>query len=104
MLNDEQILLKTAQLLEMRKVINFPTMDTATELGKFGVFFKKQDFDVDWEKGMVSAEREINTGSTEDLVNQLMGGPPSRSKKKKIQMKVGKFFAKVVELSSKRDR
>ena len=147
-MNDEQILLKTAQLLEnfdisdkkpdkllreldeielealdnilddmkgediafnklfdgeMRKVIDFPTMDTATELGKFGVFFKKQDFDVDWEKGMVSAEREVNTGSTEDLVNQLMGGPPARSKKKKIQMKVGKFFAKVVELSSKRD-
>ena len=150
MLNDEQILLKTEQLLEnfdisakkpdkllrelddielealddvlddmkgedlafnglfngeMRKVIDFPTMDNSTELGKFGEFFKKQDFDVDWEKGMLSAEREVGNRSTEDIVNQLMGGPDARiqSKKKKIQMKVGKFFAKVAGLSSKRD-
>ena len=88
---------------EMRKVIDFPTMDNSTELGKFGEFFKKQDFDVDWEKGLVSADREVNAGSAGDLVNQLMGGPAARSKKKKIQMKVGKFFAKVAELSSKRD-
>jgi len=149
MLNDEQILLKTAQLLEnfdiseqkpdkllreldeielealddilddmkgedlafnglfngeMRKVIDFPTMDNSTELGKFGEFFKKQDLEVDWEKGLVSAERSLGP-STEDLVNQLMGGPDARraTKKKKIQMKVGKFFAKVADLSSKRD-
>jgi hypothetical protein len=149
MLNDEQILLKTAQLLEnfdiseqkpdkllrelddielealdnilddmkgedlafnglfngeMRKVINFPTMDNSTDLGRFGEFFKKQDFDVDWEKGLLSAERSLGP-STEDLVNQLMGGPDARraTKKKKIQMKVGKFFAKVADLSSKRD-
>jgi hypothetical protein len=148
MLNDEQILLKTAQLLEnidiseqkpekllreldeseyeivkdvlddlspdelafnklfagkMRLIINFPTMNNATELGKFGEFFKKQDFDVDWEKGLVSAVREVHENRTEDLVNQLMGGPPVQPKIKKIQMKVGKFFAKVAELSSKRD-
>ena len=148
MLNDEQILLKTAQLLEnfdiytkkpdkllrelddielealddvlddmkgedlafnglfngeMRKVINFPTMDNSTDLGKFGEFFKKQDFNVDWEKGMLSAVREVNTPNTEDLVNQLMGGPRVPPKTKKIQMKVGKFFAKVADLSSKRD-
>jgi hypothetical protein len=149
MLNDEQILLKTAQLLEnfdiseqkpdkllrelddielealdnilddmkgedlafnglfngeMRKVIDFPTMDNSTDLGRFGEFFKKQDFDVDWEKGLLSAERSLGP-STEDLVNQLMGGPDARraTKKKKIQMKVGKFFAKVADLSSKRD-
>ena len=148
MLNDEQILLKTAQLLEnfdiseqkpdkllrelddieleaidgvlddikgedlafnglfngeMRKVIDFPTMDNSTDLGKFGEFFKKQDFNVDWEKGLLSAVREVNTPNTEDLVNQLMGGPRVPPKTKKIQMKVGKFFAKVAELSSKRD-
>ena len=150
MLNDEQILLKTEQLLEslgvpqqkpdkllreldeielealdgilddmkgedvafnklfdgkFRKVIDFPTMDNSTELGKFGEFFKKQDFDVDWEKGLVSAEREVGERSIEDIVGQLMGGPEAdrQSKKKKIQMKVGKFFAKVADLSSKRD-
>jgi hypothetical protein len=148
MMNDEQILLKTAKLLEnfdiseqkpdkllreldeielealdsilddikgediafnglfngeMRKVINFPTMDNSTDLGRFGEFFKKQDFDVDWEKGLLSAVREVNTPNTEDLVNQLMGGPAVPPKTKKIQMKVGKFFAKVADLSSKRD-
>ena len=148
MLNDEQILLKTAQLLEnfdiseqkpdkllreldeielealdgilddmkgedlafnglfngeMRKVINFPTMDNSTDLGKFGEFFKKQDLEVDWEKGLVSAVREVYENRTEDLVNQLMGGSRVAPKTKKIQMKVGKFFAKVADLSSKRD-
>jgi hypothetical protein len=148
MLNDEQILLKTAQLLEnfdiseqkpdkllrelddielealdnilddikgedlafnglfngeMRKVINFPTMDNSTDLGRFGEFFKKQDFDVDWEKGLVSAEREVSNHNLDDLVNHMMSGAPMPSKKKKIQMKVGKFFAKVADLSSKRD-
>jgi hypothetical protein len=148
MLNDEQILLKTAQLLEnfdistkkpdkllreldeielealdnilddmkgddlafnklfdgeMRKVIDFPTMDPSTELGQFGNFFKKQDFDVDWEKGLVSAVRDVSNASTEDLVNSLLSGAPVPVKKKKIQMKIGKFFAKVADLSSKRD-
>ena len=149
MMNDEQILLKTAKLLEnfdiseqkpdkllreldeielealdnilddikgedlafnklfdgeMRKIIAFPTIDTSTELGKFGEFFKQQDFDVDWEKGLVSAERDVRT--SDDLLNDLIGmmsGPERAPKKKKIQMKIGKYFAKVVELSSKRD-
>ena len=149
MLNDEQILLKTAQLLEnfdiseqkpdkllreldeielealdgilddmkgedvafnglfngeMRKVINFATMDTSTELGQFGEFFKKQDLEVDWEKGMLSAVRDIST--SDDLLNQLVGmmsGPEIKPKTKKIQMKIGKFFVKLAVLSSKRD-
>ena len=148
MLNDEQILLKTAKLLEnlniseqkpdkllreldeielealdgilddmkgediafntlfddeMRKVIDFPTMDPSTELGQFGNFFKNQDFDVDWEKALVSAVRDVSNPSTEELVNSLMSGTEIRPKKKKIQMKIGKFFAKVADLSSKRD-
>jgi len=149
MLNDEQILLKTAQLLEnfdistkkpdkllreldeielealdgilddmkgediafnglfngeMRKVIDFATMDTSTELGQFGEFFKKQDLEVDWEKGMLSAVRDIST--SDDLLNQLVGmmsGPEIKPKTKKIQMKIGKFFVKLAVLSSKRD-
>lgn len=83
---------------EMRKVIDFPTMDTESELGKFGEFFKNQDYDVDWEKGMVSAERDVR--STEDVVNTLMGGP-ERKKTKKIQLKIGKLFAKLADLSMK---
>ena len=149
MLNDEQILLKTAQLLEnfdisnkkpdkllreldeielealdgilddmkgedlafnglfdgkMRKVIDFPTMDTSTELGQFGEFFKKQDFTMDWEKGMLSAERDIR--NSDDLLGDLIRvdrGGQEEKKTKKIQMKIGKYFAKVAELSSKKD-
>ena len=112
MLNDEQILLKTAKLLEnfdisnkkpekvlrevtedemrvledvlddldpanlplndlfsgkMRAVIPFPTIDPSTELGKFAEFFRSQEYDVDWEKGMVYAERDLRT--TDDLLD-----------------------------------
>ena len=49
---------------------------------------KVLEIDVDWEKGLVSAEREVNTGSTEDLVNQLMGGPAVQPKKKKIRIEL----------------
>ena len=42
---------------KMRAVIPFPTIDPSTELGKFAEFFRSQEYDVDWEKGMVYAER-----------------------------------------------
>ena len=86
---------------EMRKVIDFPTIDNSTELGKFGEFFKKQDLEVDWEKGMVSAERDVS--QLDDLVNDLMGGERRKPKTKKFQMKIGKFFGKVADLASRRD-
>ena len=89
---------------EMRKVIDFPTLDTSSELGKFGEFFKKQDFTMDWEKGMLSAERDIR--NSDDLLGDLIRidrGGQEEKKTKKIQMKIGKYFAKVADLSSKRD-
>ena len=143
MLNDEQILLNTAKLLEnlniseqkpekllreldetelealedvlddmkgddlafnklfggeMRKVINFPTMDTESELGKFKLFFDKQDYDVDWEKGLLSATRDVR--SSDDLLGDLINmnhGAREKPKTKKIQMKIGKFFGKVAD-------
>ena len=148
MLNDEQILLRTAKLLEnfdiseqksekllreldedelevledvlddmkgddlafnklfdgkMRKVIDFPTMDTQSELGKFKLFFDKQDYDVDWEKGMLSATRDVRSSDDllDDLINLNMGGR-EKPKTKKIQMKIGKFFGKVADLAKKR--
>ena len=148
MLNDEQILLKTAQLLEnlgtsgqkpekllreldeteleaiedvlddmkgkdlafnklfdgeMRKVINFPTMDTESELGKFKLFFDKQDYDVNWEKGLLSATRNVR--SDDSLLNLLgvgSGEQPEKPKTKKIQMKIGKFFGKVADLANRK--
>ena len=88
---------------QMRKVIDFPTLDTSSELGKFGEFFKKQDYEMDWEKGMLSAVRDIRSSDDllNDLINMNMGGRET-PKTKKIQMKIGKFFAKVANLEKRR--
>ncbi len=150
MLNDEQILLKTAKLLENfniseqkpekllreidedeyeivkdvladlgpddlafnqlfagknRLVINFPTMDTESELGQFVEELDQVlGLSIDWEKGMVSAQREYTENSIEndeamiDYLVNLHG--PNRTKKvnRKFQMKIGKYFAKVDKL------
>ena len=121
MLNDEQILLKTAKLLEnfdistkkpgkllrelddielealddilddmegddlafnalfdgeMRKVIDFPTTDPSTDLGKFSDVFKKQEYNVDWDKGIVSGEKELQTADQTAVLMGLMGQGP----------------------------
>ena len=151
MLNDEQILLKTAKLLEnldisapkvadlyefnekilkevtedemrvledvledldpanlplndlfsgkMRVVIPFPTTDPSTELGKFAKFFETQEYEVDWDKGMVSAIREVSR--VKDFVASLTGGP-QKKKIKKFQMKIGKLFVKIADLARKK--
>ena len=87
----------------MRKVIDFPTMDTSTELGQFAEFFKSQEYDIDWEKGMASAVRDVST--SDDLLNQLTSmeaGRDIKPKTKKIQMKIGKLFAKIADLARKK--
>ncbi len=86
---------------KMRVVIPFPTIDTNSELGKFSEFFRSQEYDVDWEKGMVYAERDMRT--SDDLLGMLTGGPEPEKKTKKIQMKIGKLFAKIADLSRKKD-
>jgi len=83
---------------KMRVVIPFPTTDPSTELGKFAKFFETQEYDVEWEKGMVSATREVTR--VEDMVASLMGGP-EKKKIKKFQMKIGKLFAKIADLKRK---
>ena len=89
---------------KMRTVIPFPTLDPSTELGKFAEFFRSQEYDVDWEKGMVYAERDLRT--TDDLLDTLVGmqaGQPEKKKVKKIQMKIGKLFSKLADLSRRKD-
>jgi hypothetical protein len=89
---------------KMRAVIPFPTTDPSTELGKFAEFFKSQEYDVDWEKGMVYAERDIRT--SDELLDTLIGmqgGQPEKKKVKKIQMKIGKLFSKLADLSRRKD-
>ncbi len=56
---------------KMRVVIPFPTTDPTSELGKFAEFFRSQEYDVDWEKGMVYAERDLR--SADDLLDDLVG-------------------------------
>ena len=86
---------------KMRAVIPFPTLDPATELGKFAKFFESQEYDVDWDKGMVFAERDLRT--SDDLLGMLVGDPEPKKKTKKIQMKIGKLFKKIADLSRKKD-
>ena len=150
MLNDEQILLKTAKLLEnfdisakkpekllreldeteyeivtdvlddlapddlafnelfagkMRLVINFPTMDNQSELGQFAEELKQVlKLNVDWETGMVSAQREWTESSIENdeamldfVMNPVSGNAPKKANRK-FQMKIGKYFAKLDKL------
>jgi hypothetical protein len=88
---------------KMRVVIDFPTMDTKSDLGRFVDFFRDAEYQVDWNKGIMSGEKELSDSSTENLVRQLTGEPPIPPKKKKIQMKIGKFFKKISELTTKRN-
>jgi|MDSW01.2.fsa_nt_gb hypothetical protein len=89
---------------KMRAVIPFPTTDPSSELGKFAEFFRSQEYEVDWEKGMVYAERDLRTA--EELLDTLIGmqaGQPEKKKTKKIQMKIGKLFSKLADLSRRKD-
>ena len=85
---------------KMRAVIPFPTIDPSTELGKFAEFFRSQEYDVDWEKGMVYAERDYV--QADDFLHTL-GDSPTKKKTKKIQMKIGKLFSKLADLSRRKD-
>jgi len=86
---------------DVRKVIDFPTLDQGSELGEFLLTFDNMDYQVDWEKGILSGEKELEDGSISASVDSLMGRP-REPKKRKIQMKVGKFLAKIYELATKR--
>ena len=80
-----------------RKVIDFAAIDVDSELGKFMEFFRKQEYEVDWKRGLVTAQRDVTT--SEDLLDQLIGPDrPLKKKYKKIQMKIGKLFPKIAEI------
>ena len=91
-----------------RLVLDFPTMNTSSDLGKFVDGFRKAGYDVDWEKGLISGERELKDSSISASVAAL-GFQDAATlantipKKKKVQMKIGKFFGKIYELASKRE-
>lgn len=80
---------------KMRIIIPFPTVDFTTELGRFVKFFEDQEYNVDWDKGIASAVRRVVQRDANLLdIDQI-------SKEKKFQMKIGKLFAKIADLTAK---
>jgi hypothetical protein len=82
-----------------RLVIPFPVKNRESELGQWVHMLEQVlKVDVDWERGMVSVEREWedHDKTVDDTVERIFGdGPPSKMLKKKLQMKIGKYFAKL---------
>ena len=87
---------------KFRLVIPFPVKDKESQLGEWVHMLEQVlEVDVDWEKGMVSVEREWedHDKTVDDTVNQIFGdSPPPKKLKKKFQMKIGKYFAKLDDL------
>ena len=90
---------------KLRLVVNFPVKSTESELGQFvDQLEQKLKLKVDWDKGMVSAEREWkdHVGEIDAMVNMVTGGGDGPKKiKKKFQMKIGKYFVKLDDLVKK---
>ena len=71
-----------------RLVIPFPVKDKESELGQWvNMLEHVLKVDVDWEKGMVSIEREWTDRTDNDKILS-----------KKLQMKIGKYFVKLDSL------
>jgi len=87
-----------------RLVIDFPTADEQSELGRFLKVFSKMGYEVDWAKGILSAERKY-IDTSPDAVEAIMAGlPGSGMTVKKINMKVGKWISKVYNLILKKQK
>ena len=81
-----------------RLVIPFPTTDTSTELGQFVNLLQNElGYNVEWEKGLISAEKKFQDESIDADVARLQGLEWKADRVKKIQMKIGKFFKKMAD-------
>ena len=85
---------------KMRIIIPFPTMDNQSELGQFVEELQNNlELNIDWNTGMVSAERQWTLNSVENddnfAASLLDRGPEQKVANKKIQMKLGKYFVKL---------
>ena len=66
-----------------RLIIDFQAFDETSDLGKFAKALQDQGYTVDWEKGMVFAEREVSKGSgADDIMAAITGARPEKKKKK----------------------
>ena len=77
-----------------RVLLPFVTKDYESDLGKFVKFFEDAKYKVDWDLGILSGEIEFRDGRS---IVDLFGDERKPPKKKKIQMKVGKFFVKLID-------
>ena len=86
-----------------RLIIDFQAFDETSDMGKFAKTLQDQGYAVDWEKGLVSAEREVSTKSATDDIMAAITGARTEKKKKKIQMKIGKLFGKIADVARRQD-
>ena len=86
-----------------RLILDFKAFDESSDLGKFAKTFQDQGYTVDWEKGMVYAEREVSPKSTTDDIMAAITGARVEKRKKKIQMKIGKLFAKIADIARRQN-
>ena len=92
-----------------RVVVDFPALNTTTELGRFINLWRQMGYDVDWQKGVISGERELKTTDIDDMIALFQSatgvmspeGPDIKVTKRKVQMKIGKFLSKVIQIKTK---
>ena len=92
-----------------RLVIDFPVANLDSDAGQFvNLWAGLEDtetgvgYNVDWEKGIVSGIRTMKDPTDETLMRMLAHGEIPKPNQKKVQMKIGKFFAKMHDLATKR--
>ena len=91
-----------------RIITDFPTPDISTPLGKFVSMWQVMGYEVDWKKGMLSSMRRYIDSSPvahAQAITAMMGagGDPDdvgsvglRTKSKRVNMKIGKWFSKML--------
>ena len=92
-----------------RLIIDFPVAHLDSEAGRFvNLWAGLEDietgvgYNVDWEKGIVSGIRTMKDPTDNTLMRMLAHGEVPKPNQKKVQMKIGKFFAKMHDLATKR--
>ena len=83
-----------------RVLIPFPTKEATSKLGKFVHFFDEADWQVDWDKGIMSGTKEFEDTSPRGIGDALFGDL-DRPRTKKMKMKIGKFFSRMKNMIDK---
>jgi hypothetical protein len=91
---------------KIRHIVPISQADTETETGKFVNMFAKMSYEMDWEKGMLRGARVEEDNSPEGQAKRVSAhiGPSGENpllKTVKVNMKIGKWFAKVIEYITK---